>query len=180
MNDTNPILQFILGAIAFLVGISSLVFFVWMLFRVILKLIRGIAGFFILLGRVPQAARVIFLFIKTYPSVVSIVAVNLMPLAGVIFYGWDPFSLLFVYWVQTGIIGFFSLLKIKKVAEFSPPEQKIMVMAFAVWRRGNTRPVSQIIRDYIGVYIFGMSMSLLILVLYSGYASARDFNLKVF
>jgi hypothetical protein len=44
-------------------------------------------------------------------SEVVLVLANVVPLAGVVFMGWDVFDLLFLYWMESSIIGFYSALK---------------------------------------------------------------------
>lgn len=44
--------------------------------------------------------------------VVLLVAVNLVPLVGVLFFGWSLFSILVLYWVENGIVGLFNVFKI--------------------------------------------------------------------
>jgi len=55
-----------------------------------------------------------FLF---YPSSLSLILVNLVPIFGVVFWSWDAFSVIFLYWSETAIIGFFNVLKIKKISK---------------------------------------------------------------
>lgn len=43
-----------------------------------------------------------------------LVAVNLVPLIGVAFFGWTLFSVMFLYWLESAIVGFFNVLKIAK------------------------------------------------------------------
>jgi Family of unknown function (DUF6498) len=45
-------------------------------------------------------------------SVLFLIAVNAIPLFGVIFFGWSLFSIMFLYWIENGIIGFFNVFKI--------------------------------------------------------------------
>ena len=45
-------------------------------------------------------------------TVLFLIAVNLIPLFGVLFFGWSLFSIMFLYWIENGIIGFFNILKI--------------------------------------------------------------------
>jgi len=44
---------------------------------------------------------------------------NLIPLVGVLFWGWDTFVLLMLYWLETVIIAFWTLLRILVGADFS-------------------------------------------------------------
>ena len=42
----------------------------------------------------------------------SLVAVNLVPLAGVLFLGWDLFAVVVLYWLENAVIGIFNLIRI--------------------------------------------------------------------
>jgi hypothetical protein len=46
-------------------------------------------------------------------SVVWLVAVNMVPLAGVFLLGWEVSAILFLYWAENVVIGLFYLLKMK-------------------------------------------------------------------
>lgn len=50
------------------------------------------------------------------PSVIVLIAANLLPLAGVLFWGWDLFTLLLLYWAETGIIGFYAIIQMAILA----------------------------------------------------------------
>ena len=41
-----------------------------------------------------------------------LIVVNLIPLFGVLFFGWSLFSIMLLYWLENGIIGFFNIFKI--------------------------------------------------------------------
>ena len=45
-------------------------------------------------------------------TVVFLVAVNLIPLFGVLFLGWGLFPIMVLYWLENGIVGLFNLPKI--------------------------------------------------------------------
>lgn len=49
---------------------------------------------------------------KAFGATVALVAANLVPLAGVIWWGWDAFLLLCLYWAETAAIGFWTILQI--------------------------------------------------------------------
>jgi len=50
-----------------------------------------------------------------HPSVILLVLVNLMPLIGVIFFRWDIFSIMLLYWLESGVVGFLNVLKMIKI-----------------------------------------------------------------
>lgn len=54
-----------------------------------------------------------------YLPIAIVLASNLIPLAGVLFWGWDTFVLLMLYWLETLIIAFWTLMRILVGADFS-------------------------------------------------------------
>ena len=57
-------------------------------------------------------------------SVQALLLVNLIPLFGVIFFGWDMLELLLLYWSESGAIGFYMLLKLAVFTWESNPDPK--------------------------------------------------------
>ena len=53
------------------------------------------------------------------PSVLALVAANLVVLAGALFYQWDLGRVLVLYWAESAIIGFFNLCKIGVVGRWA-------------------------------------------------------------
>jgi hypothetical protein len=51
-------------------------------------------------------------------SVVALVAANLVPLGGVLFFGWDLATVMILYWAESAVIGFYTALKIAVVGKF--------------------------------------------------------------
>lgn len=45
------------------------------------------------------------------PSVLALVAANLLPLGGVLFLGWEIFPLVFLFWLENVVVGGFNALK---------------------------------------------------------------------
>jgi hypothetical protein len=41
-----------------------------------------------------------------------LIAVNTIPLFGVLYFGWSLFSIMFLYWLENGIVGVFNVFKI--------------------------------------------------------------------
>jgi hypothetical protein len=50
------------------------------------------------------------------PSVAILIAANLLPLYGVLYWGWDLYTLMVLYWMETGIVGFFAIVEMAMVA----------------------------------------------------------------
>jgi hypothetical protein len=55
-------------------------------------------------------------------SVVALLAANAVPLLGVIFLGWDVFSVVLLFWAENLAIGFYNILKIAFVNVERPKE----------------------------------------------------------
>jgi len=47
-----------------------------------------------------------------YPSTLILLAANLFPLVGVLAWGWDAFVLLVLYWLETAVIAFWTIVRI--------------------------------------------------------------------
>lgn len=45
-----------------------------------------------------------------------LIVVNMIPLCGVLFFGWSLFSIMLLYWLENGIIGFFNIFKIARAS----------------------------------------------------------------
>lgn len=50
-------------------------------------------------------------------SVLFLIVGNAIPLLGVVFYDWNLFSIMFLYWFESGIIGFFNVFKIARASK---------------------------------------------------------------
>ena len=51
---------------------------------------------------------------SSYGAVVALIVANLVPLAGVLFFGWDVWGILIIYWLENGIVGLFNVLKMRR------------------------------------------------------------------
>ena len=49
--------------------------------------------------------------LRLSPSALVLVAANLVPLAGVVFFGWSVFATLLLFWVENVIVGGFNVLR---------------------------------------------------------------------
>ena len=65
-------------------------------------------------------------------AVVALVAANLVPLIGVLWFGWSMWTILTIYWVENGIVGLFNVLKMAAV----PGMGKLGVIPFFVVHYG--------------------------------------------
>lgn len=54
-------------------------------------------------------------------SLIFLIAGNLLPLAGVLFWGWDVFVLLILYWLETLVIAFWAIVKMLLPPDSPPP-----------------------------------------------------------
>jgi hypothetical protein len=57
------------------------------------------------------------------PSIMSrsglaLILANLVPLAGVLFFGWDLAGVMILFWAESGVIGFYTALKMAKVGKW--------------------------------------------------------------
>lgn len=60
-----------------------------------------------------------FARLTLYLPLVILLISNLIPLAGVLFWGWDTFVLLMLYWAETVIIAFWTLMRILVGGDFA-------------------------------------------------------------
>lgn len=59
-------------------------------------------------------------------EIANLLFFNMVPFAGVLFMGWDLFTLLFVYWLETAVIGFINIFKMIASHPIHSPEFKNM------------------------------------------------------
>ena len=52
-------------------------------------------------------------------SGLALIGANLIPLAGVLFFGWDLASVLVLFWAESGVIGFYTALKMAVVGKLA-------------------------------------------------------------
>ena len=59
-----------------------------------------------------MAASAPFLRTPSAPSAVGLVVANVVPLVGVVWFGWSLFGVMWLYWAENGIVGAYALLRI--------------------------------------------------------------------
>lgn len=57
-----------------------------------------------------------------YPSTIPLIAANLVPAVGVLFWEWSAFPVFFLYWLESVVFVFFMMLRIAKTAA---PEKRL-------------------------------------------------------
>ena len=70
-------------------------------------------------------------------AVVALVGFNLVPLAGVLWWGWNLFSILALYWVENGIVGAYNVLKMLRAEGSNLPGMRMQL---------NGRPIDSVAR----------------------------------
>ena len=51
---------------------------------------------------------------SSYGAVAALILANLVPLVGVLWFGWDVWGILIIYWLENGIVGLFNVLKMRR------------------------------------------------------------------
>ena len=65
--------------------------------------------------------------LRKYYSTLSLIFVNLIPLYGVLTYGWNIHTLMILYWMENVIIGVFTVIKMLKAEGFADPRSYVKV-----------------------------------------------------
>lgn len=69
-------------------------------------------------------------------SSLVLVAANLVPLVGVLFYAWDPSLVLALFWIENLIIGAFALLKMLSLIVYRSRYAEIFTCVFFIFHYG--------------------------------------------
>jgi len=103
-------------------------------------------------------------------AVAALILANLVPLIGVLFFGWSVWNILIVYWLENGVVGFFNVLKILRAEGPVDPT--------STWRM-NGRPMNVVGRGAIagffilhyGIFWFVHGVFVLTMPLFAGIGS---------
>ena len=71
---------------------------------------------------------------SSYAAVAALIIANLVPLVGVLWFGWDVWGILIIYWLENGVYGLFNVLKMRRA---EGPEEASPTEAAATRRRLN-------------------------------------------
>ena len=69
---------------------------------------------------ITQSARQIMAPGQFRPSVIVLIAANMVPLYGAIFLGWQVFPIIFLYWIENVITGVMNVIKMALVSSDQP------------------------------------------------------------
>lgn len=64
---------------------------------------------------------------KKNDSTFYLILSNLIPLFGVLFFAWDIFSIIFIYWCENIVVGFYNVLRMWKAEKPVLPEDRVTV-----------------------------------------------------
>jgi hypothetical protein len=76
---------------------------------------------------------------SSYAAVAALIIANLVPLVGVLWFGWDVWGILIIYWLENGIYGLFNVLKMRRA---EGPEDSSPVAIADTRRRLNSFKVN--------------------------------------
>jgi hypothetical protein len=125
-----------------------------------------------------------------------LLAANTAPLFGVLFWGWNLVDILFIYWSETAIIGFYSLFKIMltgyegtSLQKFFHFISKIFALVFFTvhfggFMAGHALVLYAIAHEFLGYQVepldllFTTRYALIMLFLSHGYSFVRNFLLR--
>ncbi len=109
---------------------------------------------------------------KKYLSIISLIIANIYPLLGVIFWGWDISNLLMIYWIETLIVGFFTIIKMQHSKyvrldnKTKPEENKLYTKIEGDKFKGLATPYMKkvCIWIFVGIYCFTAFVHLMFLI----------------
>jgi hypothetical protein len=76
--------------------------------------------------------------LRVTPSAVVLIAANLIPLIGVLFFGWSVFATLLLFWAENAIVGLFNILRMLAAAPDDPLAwaSKVFMVPFFTFHYG--------------------------------------------
>ena len=75
---------------------------------------------------------------RLYVSVAALIAVNIVPIVGVWFWGWEVVTLVFLYWAENLVLGFYNILKLacSRTSIWDKPVEKYIAPIFFLFHYG--------------------------------------------
>ena len=62
-----------------------------------------------------------------HPSVLLLIGANLVPLIGVLFFKWDIFSIMLLYWLESGVVGFLNQVLSNFIMQVTQATRMILI-----------------------------------------------------
>lgn len=109
---------------------------------------------------------------RQFSSLLVLIAANIFPILGVFFFDYDVFSILLLYWTESGVVGFYWIIKLmltdtqeitmnvpqtKGAIPFAPGVYKLLLIPFFIIHFG----IFMMVHLFILVFFFGMEGSFL-------------------
>ncbi|MGH2454991.1 MAG: DUF6498-containing protein [Candidatus Limnocylindria bacterium] len=111
-------------------------------------------------------------------AAVLLVAVNLVPLAGVLWWGWDLAVILALYWIENGIVGAFNVLKILRAEGTALPGPSRMSLNGRPIEAFAKGPIALFFLVHYGAFWMGHGMFVLVfLPLMAGFGAGPGLGL---
>ncbi len=130
-------------------------------------------------------------------SAYLLLSANIVPLMGVMFWSWNIVDLLFIYWAESAVIGFYSLLKLILIKhESADPFERIMnviakifgsvffIVHFGGFMLGHGLFLYVIANEYLGAQVdllqlcWATRYALLAMLISHGYSFVTNFLIK--
>lgn len=92
------------------------------------------------------------------PSVLILIIVNIIPLIGVLFFGWNVFAILLLYWFESAIIGFFNIIKMSIVVRRTLMDDVNINFGTGVQELGKLNKIMSVISIPFFILHFGIFM----------------------
>lgn len=104
---------------------------------------------------------------KPFPVLPTVLVMNLFPLAGVLFFNWSFFAIIYIYWWETVIMSIFNLLKMAKAAAIAQPDPNMTINGLPqTFEQVNN--VAFMRKNYAGVRIFTLFIYFVFICVFIG------------
>lgn len=60
-------------------------------------------------------------------TLLLLIAVNAIPIVAVLYLGWNVFTLLILYWIESGVVGFINVAKMARAEGTAPPSGSFQI-----------------------------------------------------
>lgn len=124
-----------------------------------------------------------------YSSSLFLIVVNVVPIFGVLYLGWDVFTIIILYWLESAVIGFFNVLKMQKINNFNFTRLvPFFIVHYSIFMLAHLFLITQLFKPNLGSaseqveafaivlkYFEGLAISLSLLFLSHGWSFMFNF-----